>query len=55
MTAFEDLRLDLICPPTLANTAQVGRSISADAYDGVAALAALRMKDHRPSFRSVRI
>jgi hypothetical protein len=53
MTAFDDLRLDLICPAPLANAAQVGRAISANASDGVATLAALRLKDHRPSFRDV--
>lgn len=53
MTAFDDLRLDLICPAALANAAQIGRAISANASDGVAALAALRLKDHRPPFRDV--
>ena len=53
MTAFDDLRLDLICRAALANAAQVGRAISANASDGVAALAALGLKDHRPSLRDV--
>ena len=55
MTAFDDLRLDLICPAALANAAQVGRAISANASDGVAALASVSVEDYRPSFRGVRI
>ncbi|HEX3470450.1 MAG TPA: hypothetical protein VHT28_04630 [Silvibacterium sp.] len=55
MTAFKNLRLDLICSATLANIAQVGRAISPNAGDGMAAFAALRVEDHCASFMGIRI
>jgi hypothetical protein len=55
VTSLEYLRLDLTRPAAKSNTAQIGRSISADAGDGMAALASLRVKDKRTAPTRIRI
>ena len=55
MTAFEYLRLDLTRRTSLANAAQVGRSISADPGNSVAALASFRVECDRAAFACLRV
>ena len=55
MTAFEYLRLDLTRRAPLANVAEVRRSISTDAGNGMAALASFRVKCYGAASACIRI
>jgi len=55
VTAFEYLRLDLTRRAPLANVAEVRRSISPDASNGMAALASFRVKCDGAAFAGVRV
>lgn len=55
MTAIKYLRLDLTRRASFANAAQVGRSISADAENGMAVLASFRMECDSPAFARIRV
>jgi hypothetical protein len=53
MTTVEYLRLDLTRSPTLANAAEVGRSVSANPSDAMATLATLGPKNNRPALMRI--
>jgi hypothetical protein len=53
VTSLEYLSLDLMRPTTLAHSAQVGRTIAADARDAVAALAALCLERGRAAYTRI--
>jgi hypothetical protein len=55
VTTFEYLRLDLSRRAPLTDAAQIGRSISTDAGNGMAALASFRVKCYGAASACIRI